>query len=101
MAQDPADLVTLYVLATKYSGGDPCDHFFVGFVSGFTRHGRYLVTDGEGKIQRQNGFRRAEKITEEEGRQLVGLFARISDKPGPSLWDHLAEIRGQLPRSFL
>ena len=82
-----------YVLATKYFDGDPCDHFFVGFVSGYTWHRRYLVVDGNGVVQRQNGFRRAERITIEEGRQLVSMIPAIGDKLGPSLWWHLDEIR--------
>lgn len=82
-----------YVLATKYDDGDPHDHFCVGFISGFTDHGRYLVEYGDGHSQRANGFRRAESITEEEGRQLVELMPRIGDRPGPSLWWHLKNIR--------
>lgn len=83
-----------YVLATKYEDGDPCDHFFVGFVVGYTHHGRYLVADNQGASQRANGFRRVEKITEEEGRKLVEMIPTISDVPGKSLWLHLASIRG-------
>jgi hypothetical protein len=82
-----------YVLATKYDDGDPCDHFFVGFVSGYTHHGRYLVVDNDGRSQRANGFRRAERITAEEGSALVAMFPDIGDKPGPSLWWHLDRIR--------
>jgi hypothetical protein len=83
-----------YVLATKWEDGDPGEHFFVGFVSGYTRHGRYLIADGAGKIQRANGFRRAEKITADEGAALVAMIPRISDRSGQSLWWHLARIRG-------
>jgi len=82
-----------YVLATKYEDGDPCDHFFVGFVSGFTAHGRFLIADSEGRNQRANGFRRAEVITTEEGRRLVEMIPEIGDTPGPSLWWHLDNIR--------
>jgi hypothetical protein len=84
-----------YVLATKYNDGDPCDHFCVGFVSGFTHHGRYLIVDNEGKQQRANGFRRAERLTDDEGRQLVELMPKIGDVPGPSLWSHLKRIRSK------
>ena len=70
-----------YVLATKYDDGDPCDHFFVGFVSGFTHHNRYLCVDNDGKKQRANGFRRAEVITADEGRQLVEMMPDIGDRP--------------------
>lgn len=84
-----------YVLATKYDDGDPCDHFFVGFVSGYTHHKRYLIVDSEGNNQRANGFRRAEKITADEGRRLVEMMPEIGDKPGPSLWWHLGKVRGE------
>lgn len=83
-----------YVLATKYEDGDPCDHFYVGFVSGFTGDGRFLVVDNEGNEQRRNGFRRAEVITAEEGRKLCDLMPEIGDKPGNSVWWHLSRIRG-------
>jgi hypothetical protein len=83
-----------YVLATKYDDGDPCDHFFIGFVSGYTHHGRYLIVDNDGRNQRHNGFRRAEPITAEEGAALVAMIPEIANKRGPSLWWHLDRIRG-------
>ena len=97
-AMPPASLGSLlpvgsYVLATKWEDGDPGDHFFVGFVSGYTRHGRYLIADGDGKIQRANWFRRAEKITADEGAALVAMIPGIQDRNGQSLWWHLARIR--------
>ena len=86
-----------YVLATKYADGDPCDHFCVGFVQSVTEDRnndrRYNVVDDKGMSFRANGFRRAEKITKEEGHRLVDLFAEIGDRPGPSLWTHLHQIR--------
>jgi hypothetical protein len=92
-----------YVLATKYSDGDPCDHFFVGFISGFTDHEpqRYMIKNGDGQNQRNNGFRRAERITATEGRMLVEIFPKIGDKIGPSLWWHLSKIRNKLAISEL
>jgi hypothetical protein len=84
-----------YVLATKYNDGDPCDHFCIGFVSSFTWHDRYIIVDNEGRNQRHNGFRRAEKITEEEGRQLVEMMPEIGDVPGPLLWSQLEMLRGK------
>lgn len=86
-----------YVLATKYSDGDPCDHFFVGFVSGRTSHGRWHVVGGDGCLARGNGFRRVEKITPSEGRALVGLMPVIGDVPGRSVWDVLDDIRSAEP----
>jgi hypothetical protein len=82
-----------YVLATKYDDGDPCDHFCVGFVSEIMRNGRYMIVDNDGNNQRFNGFRRAEKITDDEGRRLVEMMPEIGDTPGPSLWRHLDLIR--------
>jgi len=84
-----------YVLATKYRDGDPCDHFCVGFVSGYTENGRYLIVDNDGVNQRANGFRRAERITDDEGQRLVEMIPDISDNDGPSVWWHLNNIRGK------
>lgn len=95
LAEKPLAGVGDYVLATKYDDGDPCDHFYVGFVSGYTHHGRYLVADNHGQSQRANGFRRAEKITDAEGRRLIGMMGEIGDVRGRSLWWHLAKIRGE------
>lgn len=84
-----------YVLATKYGDGDPCDHFCIGFLTGILRKDqiRYDVVDSEGKLFRGNGFRRVEKITAEEGKEMLAIFPEISDKPGPSVWSHLERIR--------
>lgn len=84
-----------YVLATKYQDGDPCDHFCVGFLMGYdTKKGRYMVVDHDGNLFRSNGFRRAEKISPEEGRKIVEIMPTIENIPGLSLWAHLEEIRG-------
>lgn len=84
-----------YILATKYKDGDPCDHFYVGFFNGYSDHEpkRFMVVDNEGNNQRGNGFRRAEKITSEEGRKLIELMPEIGDRSGPSVWWHLKQIR--------
>ena len=95
-AAEPGD----YVLATKYGDGDPCDHFFVGFVSGYPHHGRYLCVDNGGNNQRANGFRRVEKLTADEGQQLVEMMPAIGDRRGPSLWWHLSQIRGNGEEQF-
>lgn len=80
-----------YVLATKWSDGDPCDHFCVGFFAGKDRD-RYKVVDSDGNLFRGNGFRRCEIITQKEGESILSL--KIGDKPGPSVWWHLERIRG-------
>lgn len=63
-----------YVLATKYSDGDPGDQWAVGFYDGFYDTGyekRHLVVDNEGKQFRRNGFRRVEKISHARGCFIV------------------------------
>jgi hypothetical protein len=85
-----------YVLATKYSDGDPRDHFCVGFIESYLPNGRYIVVDNYGESYRASGFRRAEKITKEEGDALVAIFNDISDQHGPSLWSHLLRIKREL-----
>jgi hypothetical protein len=85
--------VGTYVLATKYGDGHPCDHFFVGFVADYTHDGRYLIVDNDGKHQRHNGSRRAERITPDEGAALIAMIPDISDRGGESLWCHLQRLR--------
>ena len=59
-----------YVLATKYSDGDPQDAWCVGFFDSMLRD-RYIIVDGEGKPFRANGYRAARIITKEEGEFLI------------------------------
>ena len=73
-----------YVLATKYSDGDPCDQWYVGFFSG--RIGsRYLVVDGDGNLTRHGGYRRCEQISRCIGDILVEARHNIV-ATGLSLW---------------
>jgi len=75
-----------YVLATKYSDGDPQDQWAVGFFVGMLpRSNRYQVVDADGKLFRGNGFRRAKKIRKERGRWLVEHMADI-ESSGRSVW---------------
>lgn len=63
-----------YVLATKYSDGDPGDGFAIGFYHSCYDHfgqTRHLVVDSEGKQFKANGFRRVESISAERGKYLV------------------------------
>lgn len=62
-----------YVLATKYSDGDPADAWAVGYYSGELADPRcrYQVINSEGKQFRANGFRRCEKISDKVGQFLV------------------------------
>lgn len=59
-----------YVLATKYSDGDPGDHWVVGF---YDRQAgdRHCVVDALGRSFRANGFRRVRKINGERGRWML------------------------------
>ena len=80
-----------YVLATKYSDGDPQDHFVVGFFDGMLKKGsseryhRYNVVDGEGRLFRGNGFRRCEKISNRVGTILVDNMSFI-EQGSCSVW---------------
>jgi hypothetical protein len=79
-----------YVLATKYSDGDPKDHWCVGFFDSMTDHipPRYNVVDAEGKQFRHNGFRCIKNITREEGAALLKSATEI-EQSGESVWDWL------------
>ena len=83
-----------YVLATKYSDGDPGDQWAVGFFDR-TELDRYYVTDESGKQFRGNGFRNVQKITKEEGDYLLKHKEEIesSDK---SLWYHLKAAQEEI-----
>ena len=86
-----------YVLATKFTDGDPGDNWAVGFYDG-ENNGRYLVIDNDGNQLRASGFRRIGKITAETGRWLMEV-ARIleSSPPGTvNLWSMLTpRARGE------
>jgi len=66
------------VLATKFSDGDPGDHWGVGFYDG-ERNGRHYVKDGEGNQLRGNGFRRVGRIHKDAGALLL-IAAREWEK---------------------
>ena len=78
-----------YVLATKYSDGDPHDHWCVGYYAGVTaphyNPPRFDVVDGEGNQFRGNGFRRVEKIDPERGAWMLKQ-ARDIESSGMSVW---------------
>jgi len=96
-----------YVVATKYSDGDPGDHYCTGFYVG-SFSDRHLVADSNGGLYRYNGFRRIEKVTPEEGTWMVEHFPDFKFfetkedefgeevRVGWSVWDWLAYRRGQL-----
>lgn len=63
-----------YVLATKYSDGDPADEWAIGFLTGAIQKSsgiRFMVAGNDGNKFRENGFRRAKKISAERGIWLL------------------------------
>lgn len=74
-----------YVLATKYSDGDPQDHWCVGFYDGPTWNDRHVVVDGEGMPFRANGFRRVKRISAERGEWMLA-HAKDIDQSMRSVW---------------
>ena len=62
-----------YVLATKYSDGDPKDQWCVGFWAGLTNHNppRHNVVDKNGQLFRSNGFQRVKKISQSVGEYIL------------------------------
>jgi hypothetical protein len=63
-----------YVLATKYSDGDPQDHWCVGFLGGILKYesgDRFDIVDNDGNSFRGNGFRRIKKISAKRGEWIL------------------------------
>jgi hypothetical protein len=75
-----------YVLATKWSDGDPQDAWCVGFFSHMLGE-RYIVVDDKDKPFRANGFRKAQVITKERGEWLL-KNARHIETTDMGLWDY-------------
>jgi hypothetical protein len=88
-----------YVLATKYSDGDPGDAWGVGYYDGMKYGDRHMVKDSTGAQIRLNGFRRVAKITSEYGNWLM-LNAAMLEKSPPGMIDlwgmlNLSDMEGQ------
>lgn len=83
-----------YVLATKYSDGDPRDQWSVGF---YDREygGRHFVVDRDGNQLRRNGFRKVEELSEIEGIQLLFLKPMIENS-SKSPWEFLSFLRQEV-----
>ena len=81
-----------YVVATKYSDGDPKDQFCIGFFDSMTQHAnsRYIVVDGEGRRFRNNGFRRARRIRQSVGKKLVDNLKMIEESDR-SVWSFVRQ----------
>lgn len=78
-----------YVLATKYTDGDPQDHWCVGFYAGITAPHydppRFDVVDNDGIRFRGNGFRKVKKISQQRGSWLLKNKEKI-ELSGVGLW---------------
>jgi hypothetical protein len=69
-----------YVLATKWSDGDPGDAWALGFYAGAAGD-RHMVKDGNGEQCRMNGYRRVGKVTTEFGAWLWKHRAVLEESP--------------------
>lgn len=84
-----------YVLATKYSDGDPGDNWALGFYAGpmleYTPP-RHDVVDGSGRSIRGNGFRRVARVRKDVGAWLLNVAAKQLERSPPgtvNLWTML------------
>lgn len=77
-----------YVLATKYSDGDPGDPWALGFYAGLDASGeRHIVKDGSGQIIRGAIYRRVGRITVDIGNWLWANKYNLEQAPSKiSLW---------------
>ena len=91
-----------YVLATKYSDGDPGDPWALGFYAGELDMGndreqikvaaRYLVNNNSGQSIRPNGYRRVARIRKDVGAWLLNVAAKQLEQSPPgtvNLWTML------------
>lgn len=91
-----------YVLATKWSDGDPGDPWALGFYAGELDMGnasekvkmapRYLVNDSSGKTIRPNGYRRVARVRKDVGAWLLNVAATQLEASPPgtvNLWTML------------
>ena len=87
-----------YALATKWSDGDPKDHWAIGFYDGVIEvcgESRYLVVDINGKQFRPGGFRRTKGIKPEVGDWLLAHKDQI-EMSTRSLWGWEKHARKEL-----
>jgi hypothetical protein len=87
----PSACVGDYVLATKFSDGDPGDPWAVGFYAGLQFGDRHRVNDGEGRSIRPNGYRSVGRVTPEVGVWLLKNAAVLEASPPGTvnLWQML------------
>jgi len=86
-----------YVVATKYSDGDPGDHFCVGFFRDMTAHDepRYNIVNSDGELFRGNGFRRAQKISKEVGEMIISNCDGV-ERSGVSIWRWVRQFKKEM-----
>ena len=91
-----------YVLATKFSDGDPGDPWALGFYAGELDMGndrdpikvapRYFVNNSSGQSIRPNGYRRVARIRKDVGAWLLNVAAKQLEQSPPgtvNLWTML------------
>lgn len=75
-----------YVLATKFSDGDPKDPFAIGFIHSMQEGPRFRIVDQHGMAVYGGAMRRAKKITKERGHFLVSHIDHIENAPRSVWW---------------
>lgn len=82
-----------YVMATKWSDGDPQDHWCVGFYE-YTNEetGKHFIVDSEGVPFRHTGFHRMQKISQKRGKWLLDN-SELIEYSGKSMWHW---VRGKM-----
>jgi len=90
--KDESDLSVLlagdYVLATKWSDGDPKDQWCVGFYKAVlpkVTKDRHEIVDADGNLFRGNGFRRVKRISRRRGEFILSKRDQIESNT-KSLW---------------
>ena len=96
-----------YVLATKYSDGDPGDPWALGFYDGSYSPGQglqelHLVKNSKGECIRPSGYSRVARVREDVGAWLLNVAAKqLEQSPAGTvnLWTMLTpqafETEGQ------
>lgn len=82
-----------YVLATKYSDGDPGDPWAVGIYAGLRWGDRHMVTHVDGTPIRPSGFRHVRAIRLDVGRWMLAAARQLENSPPGTvnLWTMLAD----------
>lgn len=85
-----------YVLATKWSDGDPGDPWALGFYAGLDQRlpssPRHMVRDSAGNNIRAGGYRRVARVRKDVGAWLLNVAAKQLEQSPPgtvNLWTML------------